>query len=78
MDRCEGDVIVACGLYLLVKEEKQKKKKNVNTGFGQSVLESQGIKNQHSFVRSGRTTSNQDSWLCNFGNNELLKEQSGL
>jgi hypothetical protein len=43
-----------------------------------SVLESRGIKNQHSVVRSRRTTSNQESWLCNFGNKELLKEQSGF
>jgi hypothetical protein len=33
-----------------------------------SVIESQGIKNQHSVVRSGRTTSNQESWLSNLGN----------
>jgi hypothetical protein len=25
MDRCEEDVIIACGLYLLVEEEKRKK-----------------------------------------------------
>jgi hypothetical protein len=30
MDRCEEDVIIACGLYLLVEEEKRKKE---NTGF---------------------------------------------
>jgi hypothetical protein len=34
MDRCEGDVIIACGLYLLVEEEKRKKKKKKeNAGF---------------------------------------------
>ena len=27
MDRCEEDVIVACGLYLLVEEERRKKRK---------------------------------------------------
>jgi hypothetical protein len=27
MDRCEEDVIIACGLYLLAEEEKQKKLK---------------------------------------------------
>jgi len=27
MDRCEEDVIVACGRYLLVEEEKRKKRK---------------------------------------------------
>jgi len=27
MDRCEEDVIIACGLYLLVEEEKRKKLK---------------------------------------------------
>jgi hypothetical protein len=26
MDRCEEDVIIACGLYLLAEEEKRKKK----------------------------------------------------
>jgi hypothetical protein len=26
MDRCEDDVIIACGLYLLAEEEKRKKK----------------------------------------------------
>jgi hypothetical protein len=31
MDRCEGDVIIAFGLYLLVEEEKRKKRGN--TGF---------------------------------------------
>jgi len=30
MDRCEEDVIIACGLYLLAEEEKRK---NENTGF---------------------------------------------
>jgi hypothetical protein len=25
MDRCEKDVIIACGLYLLAEEEKRKK-----------------------------------------------------
>jgi len=27
MDRCEEDLIIACGLYLLVEEEKRKKKR---------------------------------------------------
>ena len=27
MDRCEEDVIIACGLYLLLEEEKRKKEK---------------------------------------------------
>jgi hypothetical protein len=27
MDRCEGDVNIACGLYLLVEEENGKKTK---------------------------------------------------
>jgi len=27
MDRCEEDVIIACGLYFLVEEEKRKKRK---------------------------------------------------
>jgi hypothetical protein len=27
MDRCEEDVIIACGLYLLAEEEKGKKRK---------------------------------------------------
>jgi hypothetical protein len=27
MDRCEEDVNIPCGLYLLVEEEKRKKKK---------------------------------------------------
>jgi hypothetical protein len=27
MDRCEDDVIIACGLYLLSEEEKGKKRK---------------------------------------------------
>jgi hypothetical protein len=27
MDRCEEDVIIACGLYLLADEEKRKKQK---------------------------------------------------
>jgi hypothetical protein len=27
MDRCEEDVIIACGLYLLAEEEKKKKLK---------------------------------------------------
>jgi len=27
MNRCEEDVIIACGVYLLVEEEKRKKKK---------------------------------------------------
>ena len=31
MDRCEEDVIIACGLYLLAEEEKRKRKEN--TGF---------------------------------------------
>jgi len=31
MDRCEEDVIIACGLYLLAEEEKRKK--NETTGF---------------------------------------------
>jgi hypothetical protein len=31
MDRCEEDVIVACGLYLPVEEEKRKKPEK--TGF---------------------------------------------
>jgi len=26
MDRCEEDVIIACGLYLLAEEEKKEKK----------------------------------------------------
>jgi len=30
MDRCEEDMIIACGLYLLVEE---KSEKNENTGF---------------------------------------------
>jgi len=30
MDRCEEDVIIACGLYFLAEEEKRK---NENTGF---------------------------------------------
>jgi len=30
MDRCEEDVIIACGLYLLAEEERRK---NENTGF---------------------------------------------
>jgi len=30
MDRCEEDVIIACGLYLLAEE---KSEKNENTGF---------------------------------------------
>jgi hypothetical protein len=30
MDRCEEDVIIACGLYLPAEEEKRK---NANTGF---------------------------------------------
>jgi hypothetical protein len=30
MDRCEEDVIIACGLYLLAEEEKRK---NENCGF---------------------------------------------
>jgi len=34
MDCCDKDVIIACGLYLLVEEEKRrKKKKKENTGF---------------------------------------------
>jgi hypothetical protein len=28
MDGCEEDVIIACGLYLLAEEEKQKKNEN--------------------------------------------------
>jgi hypothetical protein len=32
MDRCEEDVIIGCGLYLLAEEEKRKKQ-NENTGF---------------------------------------------
>jgi hypothetical protein len=32
MDRCEDDVIIACGLYLLAEEEKRKKRTE-NTGF---------------------------------------------
>jgi hypothetical protein len=27
MDRCEEDVIISCGLYLLAEEEKRKKRK---------------------------------------------------
>ena len=27
MDRCEEDVIIACGLYLIAEEEKRKKRK---------------------------------------------------
>jgi len=27
MDRCEEDVIIACGLYLLAEEKKRKKKR---------------------------------------------------
>ena len=27
VDRCEADVIIACGLYFLVEEEKRKKRK---------------------------------------------------
>jgi len=33
MDRCEEIVIIAFGLFLLVEDEKRKKKKNENTGF---------------------------------------------
>jgi hypothetical protein len=29
MDRCEEDVIIACGLYLLVEEEKRNKRKYI-------------------------------------------------
>jgi len=32
MDRCEKNVIIAFGLFLLVEEEKRKRK-NENTGF---------------------------------------------
>src|SRR5215813_5866905 len=42
----------------------------------QPVLESQGTKNQRSVVKCRRTTSNQESWLCNLGNKELLKNRA--
>jgi hypothetical protein len=31
MDRCEEDVIIACGLYLQAEEEKRKKTKTVGS-----------------------------------------------
>jgi hypothetical protein len=31
MDRCEEDVISACGLYLLSQEDKREKRKQVRT-----------------------------------------------
>jgi hypothetical protein len=31
MDRCEEDVVIACGLYLLVEEEKRKKTKTLDS-----------------------------------------------
>jgi len=45
MDRCEEDVIIACGLYLLVEEEKRKK--NENTGF---IRYSKHVKRKENFT----------------------------
>jgi hypothetical protein len=48
MDRCEEDVIVACGLYLLAEEEMIKKKK---------ILDSSSVsskKRGRKFSHSGR------------------------